>query len=155
MLFIIFFVISSVLIHIKAVGPSLFISDFLHYDSSFPVSQLQCAINEKPAFFFFKIIFSFVFLWIVQMNSWIIFSNVKVKCSRVMKHNLIMPVHKAHKICRSSSATCTLIETTSTISRKTRRRLLFFRLVAGFHGFASCLPLDFPGYMHDSRSMIL
>lgn len=38
-----------------------FISDFLHYDSSSPMSQLQCTINKKPAFFFFFQVFSFYF----------------------------------------------------------------------------------------------
>lgn len=151
MLLMIYFVVFSVLMHIKIFLIHwytfliffIMILPFLWVSYNVQLMRKQ-QLKKNPTF-------SFIFLWIVQMNSWII----KVKCSGVMKHNLILLVYKAHKICHSSSATCTLIETTLNISRKTRRRLLFFRLVTGFYGFASCLTLDFPGYMHDSRSMIL
>lgn len=152
MLLMIYFVIFSVLIHIKVFLIHwytflIFFIMILHFLwVSYNVQLMRKQQLKKKT-----TTFSFIFLWIVQMNSWII----KVKCSGVMKHNLILLVCKAHKICHSSSATCTLIETTLNISRKTRRRLLFFRLVTGFYGFASCLTLDFPGYMYDSRSMIL
>lgn len=151
MIFIIFLMIFSVLIHIKIVSPFLFLIFFIMTLTFLWVSY-DVQLMRKQQFKKNLLIYIFVDF---QMNSWIIFSNVKVKCSRVVKHNLILLVYKAHKICHSSSTTCALIETTLNISRKTRRRLLFFRLVAGFYGFASCLTLDFPGYMHDSRSMIL